>query len=228
MLAILFDLDGTLLEIDIEAFMARYMSALSAYCESLYPGLPVMEAVMAGTRSMMSEHPGRTNQQAFHEVFRSMTGIDLEEQWRVFERFYDEHFPLLRGEARPREGGLAALDAAAERGLAIAVATNPLFPEVAIRTRMEWAGLDGRKIDLVTTYEESLACKPSAAYYLQVAQALGVHPTDCLMVGDDDELDIRGAASVGMRTFYVGRPGVAHGADLQGDMHDVALHIQGR
>jgi FMN phosphatase YigB (HAD superfamily) len=40
--AVLFDLDGTLLDIDIDAFMRRYMRALAAFTDSLYPGDGVM------------------------------------------------------------------------------------------------------------------------------------------------------------------------------------------
>ncbi len=214
--AVLFDLDGTLLDIDIDVFMARYLRALTEYTESFYPGDGLMEAIFLGTEAMMGEHPGTTNREEFYRVILERTGIDLNEHWGVFERFYRERFDGLRGDAGPGAGAREALDAALDLGLKVAIATNPMFPRAAVERRLAWAGLLETPVHLVTTFEQMHACKPWPAYYLQVAKILGVEPAECLMVGDSLVLDMS-AADVGMRTYYVGKrdPGpVDHVGDL--------------
>lgn len=42
---------------------------------------------------------------------------------------------------------------ARERGLRVALATNPIFPMIATRQRIAWAGLDRKDFELCTTYE---------------------------------------------------------------------------
>jgi HAD superfamily hydrolase (TIGR01549 family) len=110
--------------------------------------------------------------------------------------------------------------AARNLGLRVAVATNPIFPRIAVDHRIAWAGLDGIDFDLVTTYEHMRACKPQADYFVQVADELDVDPAECLMVGDDPRLDMP-AADVGMRTFYVGS-GNRVAADYRGTLTDLA------
>jgi FMN phosphatase YigB (HAD superfamily) len=62
------------------------------------------------------------------------------------------------------------------------------------------------------------ACKPRARYFEQIASMLGVSPTECLMVGDDPQLDLP-ASGTGMRTFYVGQ-GAPAGTPDRGSLHD--------
>jgi FMN phosphatase YigB (HAD superfamily) len=136
------------------------------------------------------------------------------------EEFYRDVFPTLADTARPAAGAREAVLTALGLGLRVAVATNPIFPRIAIDHRISWAGLADVEFDLVTTYEQMTACKPHPGYYRQVAEILGVMPSECLMVGDDHILDMP-AADIGMRTYYVGSlPGVS--ADVTGDLEALA------
>ena len=50
----------------------------------------------------------------------------------------------------------------------LVLATNPIFPAVAVETRLGWVGLTGSDFDLVTTYENSRSSKPNPAYYQSI------------------------------------------------------------
>lgn len=223
MQAVLFDLDGTLLDIDVEAFIGRYYAELARFTRALAPGRLDDDsfglALERGTLAMMREHPGRTNREVFAEVFGAHTGIDLDAEWPRFEAFYHEVFPALSDTASPAPGARHALETARRLGLRTAVATNPIFPRVAIEYRMSWAGIALEDVDLVTSYELMEACKPDPAYFLQVAELLGVPAHECLMVGDSD-VDMAAARS-GMLTYYVG-PAADVPADHTGDLDELA------
>ena len=227
MRAILFDLDGTLLDIDINAFLTKYFSALTEAVGSIVEDPAsvsgAMDGIMHATDQMMKPHPGVTNQRVFVDALRAATGIDIEQHWEVFDRFYEETFPGLGAELGPAPGAHDAWSAALRCGLKVAVATNPIFPAVAIEHRLRWAGIDRGTASIVTTYEVMTASKPHAEYYRQTAEMLGVDPSDCLMVGDDGYLDMP-AADIGMETFYVGPdPDVV--ADYRGSLSDLSLLI---
>ncbi|MBN2840755.1 MAG: HAD family hydrolase [Coriobacteriia bacterium] len=224
MQAVLFDLDGTLLDLDLSDFLRRYFEALEQAAEPLFDASQERSSFMKDFRSavgaMMTPHPGRTNQEVFFDDLLARSGMDLEAHWPVFEDFYADVFPGLAADAGPAKGARRAVTTALDLGLRVAIATNPIFPRVAIAHRMTWAGVADLPVHAVTTYEQMESCKPSPAYYRQTAGLLEVAPMHCLMVGDDRMLDMP-ASDVGMSTFYVGRDaGVA--ADFSGDLDDLA------
>ena len=224
MRGILFDLDGTLLDIDLRTFLARYFDALSGALGRLAnadAGLDgAMRAVDSATQAMMRPHPGQTNREVFNAEFERITSIRLDDHWDVFERFYAEEFPGLGEGYGPMSGALRAVETALGLGLKVAVATNPIFPRAAVEHRIAWAGLEAVDFAAVTSYEWMYACKPYGAYYRQTAEAIGLDPAECLMVGDDAALDLP-AADVGMRTYYVG-DAEDTSADYTGDLETLA------
>ncbi len=223
--AVLFDLDGTLLDIDLDDFLRAYFSALGPVIVDIAGGGvsrdEAIQAVIAGTQAMSTDHPKHTNRTLFNQRFLQLTGVDLDEPEALarITRFYSDEFPALQGSHGPRTGGVEAVLAAREAGMTVVLATNPIFPLPAIRERMRWAGLDESWFAAVTSYETSRACKPSPAYYRQIASELGVEPARCLMVGDDAVLDLS-SADIGMMTFFVGT-GRAPSADWCGELEDV-------
>ncbi|MEA5075763.1 MAG: HAD family hydrolase [Coriobacteriia bacterium] len=224
MQAVLFDLDGTLLDLDLSDFLRRYLAALEEATRPLFAEpadrASFMHAFNASVGAMTEPHPGRTNREVFFSDLRDRTGIDLETHWPVFEDFYAEVFPTLVGDARPAKGARRAVQTALDLGLRVAVATNPIFPRVAVDHRLTWAGVADLPVDVITTYEQMESCKPSPSYFRQTAGLLETAPALCLMVGDDRALDMP-ASDIGMRTFYVGaHDGVA--ADFSGDLDDLA------
>ncbi|MDZ4064710.1 MAG: HAD family hydrolase [Coriobacteriia bacterium] len=225
---VLFDLDGTLLDIDLEGFLGRYFKALSAVLAPLVDSPEneqrAMRAVMESTNAMMRPHPGITNHDVFHDEYRRLTGLDLREHWQLFEEFYENDFPLLGDGYGPRDGARLVLETARNCGLKVAIATNPIFPLRAVEHRLAWAGLDGSLADVVTSYESMHACKPHPDYFRETAAQLGLDPRDCLMVGDDPVLDLA-AADVGMSTFHVGDAKDVH-ADYCGTLREAADLIE--
>lgn len=109
------------------------------------------------------------------------------------------------------------MDGCRARGLRVALATNSVFPRIAIEERMRWGALDPARFDFVATFEGMRACKPSSRYYREVAATLGVEPTECLMVGNDLEMDIAPAKKAGMATFLVDNAFVIKNADVSPD-----------
>jgi FMN phosphatase YigB (HAD superfamily) len=209
--AVLFDLDGTLLDIDLNRFLSEYFAvlgpAISELTASRLSPSAALQAVLASTEAMNAPHTPRTNQSVFEERFEQLTGIDLAagSAPRVLERFYRETFPGLRHTSGPTPYAAQAVSAARDRGLRTALATNPIFPLAAIRERARWAGLELAWFDHVTSYETSTACKPRSEYFSEIALLLGVDTDQCLMVGDDPALDLP-ARDVGMEVLLVGAP----------------------
>jgi FMN phosphatase YigB (HAD superfamily) len=221
---VLFDLDGTLLDLDLDAFLRRYFRALGAVTQAHFEGVDIMSSILASTAAMQRLHPGRTNRDVFDDDFKDRTGIDLATSWGVFEDFYRDVFPTLGDGYGPMPGARAAVEHAMSLGLKVAVATQPIFPRAAIDHRLAWAGLADLTFDAVTTYEIMTACKPHEAYFVETARMIGCAPSDCLLVGDDPGLDLP-AACTGMATCYVG--GDDHGsADFRATLLELPALVE--
>lgn len=200
---ILFDLDGTLLPMDQDAFVRLYIGLL---CKALaphgYDPKQLSDGLMQGIAAMYKNDGSRTNEEAFWQAFTAVVGEHVRADLPLFDAFYRTEFEGAKAACgfNPRaKETVAALKA---MGFRVALATNPLFPAVATHSRIRWAGLDPEDFELVTTYEDSTFCKPNPAYYLEVAARLGVSPAECLMVGNDAHEDTA-AQHAGMQVFLL-------------------------
>jgi HAD superfamily hydrolase (TIGR01549 family) len=200
--ALLLDLDGTLLHHDINTFLPRYFSLLVKKFSALIEPNRFKKCIFATTEAMMKNNePDRTNQEVFWDNFLPLIGLPKEELYPLFNQFYQEDFPNLKGEARADQQAHALIQLALKNGLKIVIATNAVFPRTAIIERLRWAGLAELPYTLITSYENMHFCKPNPNYFLEIAEKIGEKPSHCLMVGNDLELDLIPAASIGMKTF---------------------------
>ena len=51
--------------------------------------------------------------------------------------------------------------------------------------RIRWAGIDPAAFRDISSYENSSFCKPSVGYFREFLQRNGLHPEECLMIGND-------------------------------------------
>lgn len=202
--AILFDLDGTLLDTNMDVFLPRYFETLSARVAHILPPDRFIACLTQASRAMLANDGRDTNETVFSAAFYPLIGRTRQEMEPLFADFYARDFPKLRQYARRKPEARLVVQAAFDQGYDVAIATNPLFPLTAIEQRMEWAGVNDFPYRLVTTYENSRATKPNLLYFEQVLQAIGHPPQACLVVGDED-MDMV-AAHLGCLTFLIPGP----------------------
>lgn len=201
---VLFDLDGTLLPMDQEKFVNAYMGLLAKKMAPYgYDPKHLIAAVWAGTQAMVENDGKKTNEEVFWADFCHLFGADARKDEPLFAEFYASEFAHTRTVCGFAPEAAEILELLKEKGVTVALATNPLFPEIATRQRIRWAGLEHGDFALVTTYENSRHCKPNPDYYREVLEKLGKTPETCLMVGNDVGEDMLPARSLGMKVFLL-------------------------
>lgn len=225
--AILFDLDGTLLPMDTDAFVRQYLKSLAPYVANVIPPETMVASLWKATELMIfNKEAHRTNEEVFVEEFCKLTGVEKEQVWPTFDQFYEEEFPKLHIHTQPNpEQSRKVIQAALNQGYRVAIATNPVFPRAAICQRLQWAGVDDLPIDFVTVYEETRFCKPHPEYYLEVVERLGFQPDECVMVGNDRQEDLV-ASLAGLKTYYINQCRIDRGEpafvpDQEGTMDEL-------
>ena len=199
---ILFDLDGTLLPMDVEEFVNDYFHLI---VEEMYKngrdGKMIINAVIKGVTAIAKKDGTKTNEDVFWDVFASETNIKKEDIEAEFMHFYNTNFNKANKNIQS-PNMIEAVKVLKEKGYALYLATNPLFPSIATEKRIEWAGLNKEDFKFITTYENSYYCKPNASYYQELVDKFNLDVNECLMVGNDVKED--GAAKeVGIDVYLV-------------------------
>jgi FMN phosphatase YigB (HAD superfamily) len=200
---VLFDLDGTLLPMEQEAFLRRYLGLIGAKATAhgVEPKAMV-EALWRGTAAMVKNDGTLSNRQCFWDHFATELGQGIRALEPVFDEFYGREFDAVRDATIPNPLARNVLDQLQAKGYTLALATNPLFPPVAIDTRLNWVGLSRADFAYISDYGNSRYCKPHPGYFLGVLKELGKSPQDALMVGNNITEDMP-AKDLGMEVYLI-------------------------
>ncbi|HPQ01939.1 MAG TPA: HAD family hydrolase [Bacillota bacterium] len=227
---VMFDLDGTLAHFEFEEFFRAYIEKIVESLSDVMEPKALTEALMASVEAMVScEDPTLTNRDVFVVDFFGRTGRSEAELMPLFDAFYlaEDGFPSIKQMlgVTPHPSARGMIENLLDRGYEVVIATNPLFPLVAIEERMRWGDVDGLPYALVTSYETSHFCKPNLKYYEEILSVLDRSPEECLMVGNDTWEDLV-AGDLGITTYLVedyilDRDPVRRDPDFRGSFDDL-------
>ncbi|MBO4229542.1 MAG: HAD family hydrolase [Clostridia bacterium] len=201
--SIWFDLDGTLLPMNLKTFTDGYFASLAGFlsCHGFEPK-ELIPKIWAATRAMMRNDGKRTNEAVFWEALNELYPERAPLNPAPFEEYYRTEFESVKRFCGFQPEAAALITELKRQGYFLVIATNPVFPLCAIEARLRWAGLEPASFDRITTYENSGFCKPFPGYYREILNACACSPEDCLMVGNDMEEDLP-AAEVGANVFLI-------------------------
>ena len=201
--AVLFDLDGTLLPMNQDAFVEDYMKRLaSAMAAQGYDPKTLVGAIFSGIAAMTGNDGSRTNEEAFWDAFCAVFGPDARKDEHFFLEFYSTDFQKVQGVCGLQSMAADLIEMLKGKGTRRILATNPLFPALATRSRVRWAGLRTDDFEWITTFENSSFCKPNPDYYREILGKTKLCPEECIMVGNDVREDMI-AGELGMQVFLL-------------------------
>lgn len=201
---ILFDLDGTLLNVDMHQFIPAYLEALARsiptdidtqlFCGSMIKH--TMERIERGSDGRL------TNEDFYLQAVKTDMGLEPEQFRAGLECFYAERLEKLAHHIQPLPLAPKLIERCNEKSLQVIIATNPVFPRTVTSARLKWGGIDSFDYLHVSSYETSRHCKPNLGYFSEILDTFNISPERCLMVGNDTEHDLS-ATYLGIKTFLV-------------------------
>jgi len=227
---ILFDLDGTLLHFDQDEFAKEYFNLLGGRVAHLVEPKQFTKQLLLSTNEMvknLDQH--KTNEQVFWEHFNENLTIPTQALMLIVEEFYTQDFAQIQRVTKRDSNVRKILQSVIAKGKNMVVATNPIFPMVAVKQRLEWAGVADMPFAHITSYEKCHFCKPNIEYYQEILAQLGCRPEECLMIGNDVEEDLA-AGLIGIKTYLVtdniiNVKGLANTADYTSTLAELAVRI---
>lgn len=195
---IFFDMDGTLLPLEVRDFLQPYYVLLeeAAVREGLDASL-LRDAVNKGIFSMYDHPTNETNETAFWRVFNAVyyegqapSEEQITRMHAFFDAFYKNDFQHAGKSCVPNPAARRAIETLVKKGYPLYLTTMPMFPFSAIEWRMKWADAPIEPFCRVTTFNNSTAVKPHLTYYEENIALAGVPPERILMVGNNTEDDM--------------------------------------
>ncbi|NLY75461.1 MAG: HAD family hydrolase [Firmicutes bacterium] len=199
---VLFDLDGTMLPLDLNKFIQIYFTEMGKKFHDLIDPETLVDYIMTATEAMVNDTSYRTNETVFMEKFAELIESDLKVYRKRFDEFYDREFFQTKSAVVDSPLMRESVKLLKEKGYHLIIATNPLFPEKAIHHRIRWSGFEPEDFIYITSYERNHYCKPRFQFYLEVLQETGKQPHECLMVGNDVQEDLV-VSQLGVETFLI-------------------------
>lgn len=204
--AILLDLDDTLLQNPDAAFVPAYLHLADSYFEKLW-GVPHVARVLRRFAQVSCDPrpPHITNSALALALLVEYTSLSEAQIMDDLTTFYATAFKSLEGCVERVSAAGPLVEHLLRAGYAVVIATNPLYPDDAIRHRLRWAGLpdDFSAYALVTTGDNMHYVKPDPAYYAEIIARVGIEPDEAVMVGDNVENDILPASTLGLNTYHI-------------------------
>lgn len=184
---ILFDLDGTLLPMDQDEFVKKFIDIFSIKLKNTnHNHSSIIKGLVTGIDTMVKKSDGScTNKDLFWKAFTEVTSvvpIDIEP---FFIEFYENDFSLVSEILNNNPIISECISCLKEKNYSLIIATSPVFPEIAIYNRMKWNNINPTDFTYITTFENSRFAKPNINYYTDLMETLKLDPKECIMVGND-------------------------------------------
>lgn len=226
----LFDLDGTLLKMDVDTFTKVYIGSLANYFKAKVEPELMAKALWASVKAMVKNDGSKTNEMVFLDTFNALTNQDFVSD--DFINYYHEEFEKTIVSCTVDNEARELIDILKAKGYRLVLATNPIFPKIATLTRMSFVGLKEEDFDYISTYENAHFAKPNINYYKEILNNINETADNCIMVGNDADEDMIVKEALGIETYMItncllNKSNKPIDADFVGTMQDLIAYVKG-
>ncbi len=204
--ALLFDLDGTLIYFDPDLFVKTYLGTAAKFFIDLIPNPENFYQELLRSTDVMenSDNKETTTLEEFLLDFCPKFEVECDKITERFLQFYQTDYSAIKPLISQMDGAKNLLSKIKQHlpQTKVILATNPVFPFIAVQKRMKWGNISEEFFELITHAQNSFYCKNNKNYWLNIAKEMNINPNNSLMIGNDGYRDLV-AKKHGYQTFLV-------------------------
>ena len=203
--AVLFDLDGTLLPMDEEAFTKGYFGLL--YQKAMKYGYEkdeFIKTILKGTFAMKANDGSCTNEEAFWKCYAGVYGQEKLKDKAIFDDFYLNDFANTKAFCGENCKAKEVFDYCKQKYGRVILASNPIFPKEAMEWRLKVAGLNPEEFDYISDYSNSHYSKPNSNFLKEILEKNNLKSGEVVYFGNSEIEDGKPAKELGIEVYMVG------------------------
>ena len=190
--AVIFDLDNTL----VDFLKMKKLSCRAAIDAMIGAGLNVEHEKAIKVLFELYDKYGLEEKTIFQKFLKKLTG---KVNYRILANGIAAYRRVRSGFLEPYPNVDYILLKLKSRGIKLGIVTDA--PKLKAWVRLASMKLSNY-FDVVIAFEDTKKLKPSKLPFKAALKELRLNPSECLMVGDWPERDIKGAKKLGMRTCF--------------------------
>ena len=201
---IFFDLDGTLLNMDLDLFIHLYISEIAKFLanKKIEHAEAISKAILNSSLKMVTNDGKVTNEELFWNEFEKATNIKRNNIEPIMVEFYEKYFIGVSPSISENINMVEAINILYKKGYKLYLTTNPLFPLVATLSRMSWANVDHNKFEYITCFTDCHYSKPNPLFFEEIITKFDINRDEVLVVGNDAKEDLC-CKKVGLLNTYL-------------------------
>lgn len=216
MKAVIFDLDGTLTESDLEQAKKRVSEEIARLTSQ--PSTRVREKM-----------------DKIHHDFNVQGVYDRNVWWDEFgplspeekQKLTDLYWECVIQTTKVKPNAEEVLKTLKERGIILVLLTDHDGKSFSKKKRVSLLPFISAFDLVVIAGDDTAETKPSPSPYVYILERLGLSPEEVLMVGDKPEVDLEGARALGMQTLLVEGDYGTHWDAAVRDLREILTVVEG-
>ena len=180
------DLDGTLYNVYPEPFTVLYKKNFLEYLKSKNYDTSVIEYFIKAFQEMKKSDGVHKVEELYYNYLVPLSNYSKEEFKSIYDDFIQsEYYHNCISCSSTNENMQKAINLLHKKGYKIFLTTNPVFSRQALLNRVEWAKIDYKIFEYITSFENHYYTKPNKDYFLEVVNKFNLNTDEILMIGND-------------------------------------------
>ncbi len=204
--AVLLDLDNTFLDQADQQSAKTFRRAFAQHLET-DTGIASADGVFHRARQKLNNRRDcvATNDELMTASIAADLNAPVSDILPLLEPLYQASFEQARGWTSAAAGARPLAQALLDKGLSVAIVSDPIYREAVVIHRLHWAGLGDfvESFAFVSSSENTHFAKTDPAFYAELIARIGIEPDEALLVSGNRQQDTLPAKTVGLHIWQV-------------------------